>query len=183
LIHDLNKKALTKFSKSVIKKFPINYLTRYNRIYGMLELDESRFLLYTHFNHIMVDTEQKVPEYSKVISNAEPKSDTRTMNWNETLSHYHSKYMSAIQNSEGNTHQASDDTKKEMNNFRIDNRFKGIMHMGLVPESVSSKTGSGKKKHSDASSSSKVTLLVVENLWKNLADRLPGVLKVHKFGQ
>ena len=163
LIHDLDKKSLTKFSKQNLKKFPINYLTRYNRIYGCFELSESKFVLYTHFNYILIDTESKVPEYCKIIPSIQPKSDTKTMDWNKTVSYYHKKYISALQNSyiKPNIEDAKDNTS---DNFKIDSRFKGILYMGKI------------NTQSDQ-------LIVIENLWKNLVDKLPDVLKVHKFGQ
>ena len=85
------------------------------------------------------------------------------MDWNKTVSYYHKKNISALQNSyiKPNIEDTKDD---ESDNFKIDNRFKGILYMGKI------------NTQSDQ-------LIVIENLWKNLVDKLPDVLKVHKFGQ
>ena len=165
LIHDLADKTLSKYSKQHMKSFPINYLNQYNRIYGVVELSESKLVLYTHFTHIMVDLNAKIPEHSKIVKNHPSKTDTRVMNWNETLAHHHKKYLSLLpyNNFSSNTaFEGQAETHSESENFKIENKYKGILFMDKLQDG---------------------TFVVVENLWKNLVSRLPDVLKVNKFGQ
>uniref|UniRef100_A0A7S3NBF1 Uncharacterized protein n=2 Tax=Euplotes harpa TaxID=151035 RepID=A0A7S3NBF1_9SPIT len=146
-----------------MKNFPSNYLSHFNRIYGAVELSPTRLLLYTHFTNIIVDMEAKIPEFCKISKNHPSKTDTRVMNWNETLAYHHKKYMSLLSHAY-QTSERPQTSREEVktDNFKIDNRFKGILGMERLADG---------------------TMVVVENLWKNLVARLPDVLKVHKFGQ
>lgn len=162
LIHNMSTNNLVQFSKSILKSFPVNYLSRYNRIYGCLEVNQNKLLLYTHYTYIKVDMEIGVPEFSKIGSKDSEKKDTRVMNWTQTVTHFHQKYMEKISGSKNNKTGKEEANPDKEENFKIENKFKGIMFMGKVPDG---------------------SMLVIENLWKNLVDKLPGVLKVHKFGQ
>lgn len=163
LIHDMDSKTLSKYSKQNLKSFPVNFLNNYNRIYGVVELSDTKLLLYTHFSYILVDLEAKIPEYSKLIKNHPSKTDTRVMSWNENLAHHHKKYMDLVTNTaQGkSTDPAETPGDAITDNFKIDNKFKGILYMEQLQDG---------------------TMVVVENLWKNLVNKLPEVLKVHKFG-
>lgn len=163
LIHDLKEKSLVKFSKKNLKNFPVNYLNQYNKIYDCLEFSENLIVLYSHFTHILVDLNSKIPEYSKIIKNHPSKTDTRVMNWNETLAFHHKKYLSMLPHHEYSQPESkAEHVTTESDNFRIENKYKGILSMNKLEDG---------------------SIVVVENLWKNLLNRLPEVLKVNKFGQ
>jgi hypothetical protein len=114
----------------------------------------------------MVDLNSKIPEYSKIVKNHPSKTDTRVMNWNENLAFHHKKYLEILSKNKHLKYSQPEDKPEhvmtESDNFRIENKYKGILSM---------------KKLDDGS------IVVVENLWKNLLNRLPEVLKVNKFGQ
>jgi len=165
LIHDIESKSLTKFSKQNLKNFPINFLNQYNRIYGCIELSDSMILLYSHFTYIKIDLTCKMPEQCRLIQNHPSKTDTRVMNWNEASTHHHKKYMALLphRGQGGNYTQSEEATQGDKKGeWNIENKFKGIMYMGRLQDG---------------------TLVVVENLWKNLLTRLPQVLQVDRFGQ
>lgn len=165
LIHNLRKRELTKYSKQNLKSFPANYLSHFNRTYGAVEISETKLILYTHFTHTFVDLNEKIPENSKILKNQQSKTDTRVMNWNETLAYHHNKYMALlphnVQQLKGFKEKGKDEEIK-VDNFKIDNKFKGILHMSMLDDG---------------------TLVVVENVWKKLVLKLPQVLKISKFGQ
>jgi len=128
LIHDLKSKNLVKFTKKNMKNFPINYLNQYNRIYGVVEIEKNKLLLYTHFTSISVDLDAKIPEYSKIIKNHPSKTDTRVMNWNETLAFHHKKYLAMLPHQNFDNSRDTEAHPEPLNdNFKIDNKYKGIM--------------------------------------------------------
>ena len=128
LIHDLNEKNLVKFSKKNMKNFPINYLNQYNRIYGIVELETEKLLLYTHFTHILVDLNAKIPDYSKIVKNHPSKTDTRVMNWNESLAFHNKKYLAMLPHHNfENSRDTDPHPEIKSENFKIENKYKGIL--------------------------------------------------------
>jgi hypothetical protein len=99
LIHDVEKKSLTKFSKDNLKSFPVNYLNQYNRIYGCFELTPTKIVLYTHFTYIVVDLTMKFEEFCQIVKDR--RTDTRVMNYNEAMNFHQKKYMSMLPNHGG----------------------------------------------------------------------------------
>ena len=165
LIHNLKDRELSKYSKQNLKSFPSNYLNHFNRIYGVVEISESKFILYTHYTHTFIDLNEKIPEISKVLKNHQSKIDTRVMNWNETLAFHHKKYMQLLplNSQQWKGHKTTEKAENTIvDNFKIDNKYKGILHMSMLDDG---------------------TLVVVENVWKKLVKKLPNVIKINKFGQ
>lgn len=56
-VFDMLNKCLDQWTVSNINKLPSNFLTRYNRIVGVLPVSKSRFLFYTNYTYFVLDTQ------------------------------------------------------------------------------------------------------------------------------
>lgn len=152
-LHNTSTNQLVKEVANI--RWPQNYLNRYNRIYGVVQLTDSQFILYTHFTIIRIDLEQEVPESSLILDDHPHEVGD---SWGERIKELQSGYLAKAL---GN--QVTDQTQQKPKfegNFTISNRFKGILAMKKVGEE----------------------LVVVENVWKHLIKRMEDPLKIKKFG-
>ena len=68
-VFDLINKQLHPWTVQMGTKLPRNFLTRYNRFYGIQQLSESKYVLYTHYTFSVLDLNQEIPEQSLVVEN------------------------------------------------------------------------------------------------------------------
>lgn len=61
LIHDVTTQKIKEIA------YPENYLTRFNRVYGCVELSANKFLLYTHYTTILVNLDKEVPAQAQIL--------------------------------------------------------------------------------------------------------------------
>eukprot|EP00826_Nyctotherus_ovalis_P059134 TRINITY_DN8199_c0_g1_i20.p1 TRINITY_DN8199_c0_g1~~TRINITY_DN8199_c0_g1_i20.p1 ORF type:complete len:650 (-),score=99.46 TRINITY_DN8199_c0_g1_i20:24-1973(-) len=65
LIYDLAHKVLDAWTKNKGRNLPINYLDRFNRVYDIVQINPHKYILYTHYTFIVLDTELPTPKYSR----------------------------------------------------------------------------------------------------------------------
>ena len=54
-VFNLIGKKLYDWTKENLEKFPGNYLNRFNRIIGISQIDDQKFILYTNYTYITLD--------------------------------------------------------------------------------------------------------------------------------
>lgn len=54
-VFDLLNKCLHEWTVANIEKLPSNFLTRYNRIVGVVAVSKSRFMFYTNYTYFVLD--------------------------------------------------------------------------------------------------------------------------------
>ena len=58
-IFDLAHKCIDPWTRHQGRNLPVNYLERFNRIYDIVQLNSHKFVLYTHYTFIVLDTDRK----------------------------------------------------------------------------------------------------------------------------
>ena len=66
-VFDLNQKQLHEWSKKNLMNFPANFLQRYNRIQGILQLSTNKYLVLSHYTQIPLDLTQNLPKESLLL--------------------------------------------------------------------------------------------------------------------
>ncbi len=52
-----------------MNKFPTNFLNRYNRIVGLTQVSDTKYLVYTNYTYIVLDLTQTIPSEVDIIQN------------------------------------------------------------------------------------------------------------------
>ena len=73
-VFDLLNKQLHPWTVKNIKKFPRNFLNRYNRFVGAIPINESKFLLYTNYTYCVLDLDAEMPDQIDMVQNHPTKS-------------------------------------------------------------------------------------------------------------
>ena len=69
LVFDLVNKQLHPWSVNNFDNLPKNWLSRYNRITGLKNLSDTKFLLFTNYSFSILDLDQPIPQESLILSN------------------------------------------------------------------------------------------------------------------
>lgn len=89
LAYDLNNKCLHDWSRRNHDSFPHNFLTRYNRLVGLVSLSDTKFLAYSNYTYTILDLNTDLPKYedSKVqITDDHPGKQLDTnASWNQAM--------------------------------------------------------------------------------------------------
>ena len=113
-----------------MNRLPRNFLNRYNKYAGVIQLSDLKYLLYTTYTFCVLDLSAEVPESVEMVQN----HPTRTTEgkhlvaetWFDNLKLSQAKYLTA--NDRGETQAAGSGQA----NLAINNRFKGILQMEYV---------------------------------------------------
>ena len=162
--------------------YPLNYIKWYNKIFGICPLEPNKYILYTDYNYIILDTKKEIPpqciieknkmdkyiysdfdklikEYHRILFEEEYKPDNPLAKENKSI------FLPVDTNKEKNIFNLQN------NNFKITTRFNSIMLMKMI--SNGEDNNEEKEKY----------LLVIENDWNNIVKSFPGALVKHRYGQ
>ncbi len=155
-----------------LNQFPSNYLTWYNKVIGVAEDkntqgDSFKFLLFTDYNYINIDTTKEIPDRSLIEKNKIEKQ--RHANWEKRVGQFHSTlleehyktYKLDIENLKNECSVSNNKNIFENNNFKITNRFSSILYMKYIRQNV---------------------LLVIENDWNKIIKSFPTAVSHLKYG-
>jgi WD40 repeat protein len=163
-ILDLSSKKYSKWTNKNLNNFPKNYLTWYNKIYGIAANgDANKFILYTDYNYIPIDLAKEIPYLSTIEKNKTEK--IRNADWLKRLKDYHKtifedNYKNFGENVKQEIFKENEVVNGENNNFKIVNRFSSILYMEYIDDG---------------------TLLVVENDWNKILKTFPDSIMKHKY--
>lgn len=62
LAYDTQAFELHSWSKANIDKFPKNFLNRFNRIIGLTQINEDKFIAYTNYTYITLNLKERIPD-------------------------------------------------------------------------------------------------------------------------
>eukprot|EP01022_Parablepharisma_sp_SALTPOND_P024943 TRINITY_DN562_c0_g1_i6.p1 TRINITY_DN562_c0_g1~~TRINITY_DN562_c0_g1_i6.p1 ORF type:complete len:538 (-),score=34.43 TRINITY_DN562_c0_g1_i6:5528-7141(-) len=171
LIYDLAHKALDPWTRHQGKNLPANYLDRFNRIYDIVQINSHKFILYTHYTFIVLDTEAPVPKYSRCVTNKsyvfnKSEEDLKEA-WAKLVSAHQGKVIKTALGEELVERKTRENEIEESkgsgnDNMAIYNKYSVILAM---------KYDENEKR-----------LFVVESPWSKILKTFPGTLQVHKYG-
>ncbi len=174
VIYDVAHKTLDPWSKKQGRTLPRNYLDRYNRVYDIVQIGPHKFVMYTHYTFITLDTESPMPTYSRCVTNKayvynRSEEDVREM-WAKLTSAHHSRVIrsfllgeeKAMASVQAVPAQVESEGKSTGGNMEIHNKYSVILGMRYVEEER--------------------RLFVVESPWSKILRSFPGTLQVHKYG-
>ena len=155
--------------------YPSNYLKWYNKVYGIVPLNQSTFILYTDYNYIKVDTSKQIPHESVIEKHKMDKYINS--DWDKIVKEYHqyvfdceykgsvfTKMKNDLFKLEGSTNSNNNVNATQMimnDNFKIVSRFNSIMLMELVGDGL---------------------LLVIENDWNKIVKSFVGGVVRANYG-
>ena len=171
LIYDVVHKSLDPWTRSQGKNLPVNYLDRFNRVYDVIMINPHKFILYTHYTFIVLDTEATLPKYAKSMTNKAYIFNTSEEDlkeaWAKLISAHQGKIIKStlgeIERSKAPS--ASTDEKAKGNtsdNMSIYNKYSVILAMRY--------------------DENEKRLFVIESPWSKILKTFPGTLQVHKYG-
>lgn len=140
--------------------YPKNLLTWYNKIMGIIQINNNLLIAYTDYNFIPILLNQDVPEKSNVIRDISNRSKNK--NLESIIRSYHNRILSY----------STDSTYKETEGYTIDNnnvnrnysittKFISNVYMQYINNNV----------------------IVVESNWNNILENMPNPIVKHKFGK
>lgn len=166
-IYDLAHKVLDTWTRNQGRNLPINYLDRFNRVYDMVQINPHKYILYTHYTFIVLDTDQPMPKYarcttSKAYAINGAAEDVREA-WAKLVSAHQGRIIRPILG-EANLQRDKVEEMKGVSseNMAIYNKYSVILGMRYDEN-----TG---------------RLFVVESPWSKMLKSFPGTLKAHKYG-
>jgi hypothetical protein len=175
---NLETAKFTKWTIKNIDHYPKNYLTWYNRIFGVSPsfINDEQFLLYTDYNFIKIDLSKEIPNFSIIEKNKQEK--IRNADWAKLVKEYHRSIFNQeykggvlkfneIYNSKPESSgmkQSLSYNKHENDNFKIISRFSSILYMTYLHDEKAPK------------------LLVIENDWNKLIKEFPDAITKFRYG-
>jgi len=166
-IYDLAHKILDRWTKQQGRNLPINYLDRFNRIYDVVKINTHKFVLYTHYTFIVLDTEAKMPKYSRCVTSKayainSSEEDVKEV-WAKLTNAHQAKFIRPMLG-EANLYKDEIEEVKGANsdNMVIYNKYSVILAMRYDENAG--------------------RLFVVESPWSKMLKAFPGTLKTHKYG-
>ena len=73
-VFDLLNKQIHPWTQSNLNSLPRNFLNRYNKFAGVIQLSDSKYLLYTSYTFCTLDLAQQVPAQVEMVQNHPSKS-------------------------------------------------------------------------------------------------------------
>lgn len=156
--------------------YPLNYLSWFNKIFGIVIVDNSKLVLYTDYNYIIVDFNKEIPK--ECVIEKQRMEKYINSEWDKLIKEYHqclfeNEYKS-IRNKSLIAHELfgketaaeNGSRRKEAmiqnDNFKIVSRYNSIMLMERLPNKQ---------------------LLVIENDWNRIIKSFPGSVIKKKYGR
>lgn len=110
-VHDSNKisildvvnRRLHPWMKQQANRFPANWLNRYNRLVGINQLTQNKFLVWSHYTYAVLDMNLPLPENEVMIIQDHPrktfegKHQESETQWADMIKLVQEKYMSSSQ--------------------------------------------------------------------------------------
>ena len=132
-VFDLVNKQIHPWTNKNLNRLPRNFLNRYNKFAGALQVSEQKFLLYTSYTFCVLDLAAVIPEAVEQVQN----HPTRTLegkqfnaqSWMDNLKLSQAKHLTPSQQTSG----AAPEKGQKQDNLAINNRFKGVLLMDLDP--------------------------------------------------
>ena len=182
---DIDTKKFDDWTNRRIKNgdYPINYVKWYNKIFGICPLELNRYIFYTDYNYIFLDTKKEIPpqciieknkmdkyiysdfeklikEYHRILFEEEYRPNNPLVKDNKSI------FVPIENNREKNLFSLQN------NNFKITSKFNSIMLIKKIEI----------EKNDDKDEENNKYLLVIENDWNNIVKTFPGALVRNKYG-
>jgi len=146
------------WSSNIQKKYPINYLKRYNRPFDAVFSNEDAFIIYSHYNFICVNKKESIPLYSKILYSENQKAFESK---NKILEKHQRKIIKKYMSDAKFDEDIKDINEiKENSNFTIVNRFSVILGMQFSGEN---------------------SLIIISSPWSKILNELPGVVAFKNY--
>lgn len=135
-VFDLLNRTLHDWSRQNGSKFPANFLNRYNRFTGAVQVSTNKYILYTNYTYTVVNLDLPVPEGQvKIIQNhpgksMESKQAQAESNWFDNLKLSQADHLdraSSMNDELYSKHMAAASSQED--NLVISNKLKGILLM------------------------------------------------------
>ena len=146
---------------------PQNFLNRYNKFAGVIQLSEQKYLLYTSYTFCVLDLAAQVPEVVETVPNHPTKTQEGqqmgAQTWHDNLKLSQAKYLdpAAGHQTVATQNNSMQQRSAMRGNLAIDNRFKGILLM-------------------DIDNSKQKSLRIFEHSWKQAISNFQSGAFVHK---
>ena len=178
---NVNSKKFDDWTNNRIKNedYPLNYIKWYNKIFGICPLDPNRYIFFTDYNYILLDTNKEIPQTCIIEKNKMDKyiySDYEKLikEYHRILFEEEYRPINTERKENKNMFLPMEVEKKffnlENDNFKITSRFNSIMLMKKIWNT------------DDNGENNEQYILVVENDWNNIIKSFPGALVKHKYG-
>lgn len=158
-LFDIKLKDFHIWTKKTLKKLPLNYLSRFNRIYGCVQLGEHEVMLYSHYSMIYIDFSAEVPSSCK-IDNTKHRvicSNQSNEGWIAAIKDHQRECTSLCTVTKGPERKLSTINS----NFSIIGAYSGIIGVQLIGQSK---------------------IQIVETRWAAIVSKFPGVASYKKYG-
>jgi hypothetical protein len=156
VVFDTINRKLHEWSIENMNKLPANYLRRYNRVIGVVQLSSTKFILWTNYTYAVLDLKLELPAESQILddhpNNSLQAKHLEADGWFDMLKLTQSKYLKPQQQQTTGVNESTD-------NLTISNKLKGILAMTYE----------------------RGTIRVVENPWKQSVAEMPGAFVTKKF--
>ena len=182
---DIDTKKFDDWTNKRIKNedYPLNYVKWYNKIFGICPLEANKYILYTDYNYIFLDTKKEIPpqciieknkmdkyiysdfeklikEYHRILFEEEYTVSNPLVKENKSI------FLPTEINRDKNIFSLQN------NNFKITSRFNSIMLIKKIEIEKDNNKDEENNKY----------LLVIENDWNNIVKTFPGALVKNKYG-
>lgn len=134
-VFDLLNRQIHEWTSSNLMRLPKNFLSRYNKFAGALQLSDTKYMLYTSYTYCTIDLREPVPETAEMIQNhpsrtAEGKQ-FQAQSWFDNLKLSQSKYLTEQPSAVEQASTSAETQSSTSSNMSINNKFKGILLMDL----------------------------------------------------
>ena len=96
-VFDLLNRQIHEWTSSNLMRLPKNFLSRYNKFAGAMQLSDTKYLLYTSYTFCTVDLQQPVPETAEMVQNHPTRTTEgkqfQAQSWFDNLKLSQSKYL------------------------------------------------------------------------------------------
>jgi len=97
-IFDLLNRQIHPWTSTNFERLPRNFLSRYNKFAGAIQVSESKYLLYTNYTFCTLDLESSVPAQVELVQNHPTKAlegkQLQAKSWFDNLKLSQQKYLS-----------------------------------------------------------------------------------------
>jgi hypothetical protein len=97
VVFDTINRKLHEWSIENMNKLPANYLRRYNRVIGVVQLSSTKFILWTNYTYAVLDLKLELPAESQILddhpNNSLQAKHLEADGWFDMLKLTQSKYL------------------------------------------------------------------------------------------
>ena len=159
---NLNNFLYDKWTEERILKndYPKNYLKWYNKIFGIRQLKNNIYILFTDYNYIKLDVSKEIPENSLIEKNKMDKY--LNSNWDRLIKNYHENILNKEYKGKIiiNNNNNNENVNLINDNFKITSRFNSIMDIEILNN----------------------ILIVIENDWNKIVESFPSNIVAFNYG-